>query len=102
MHFHLSLIITDSILIYQLLDAVSEACASLDDLVEEKEDQLPPNMEIIDEESEEDSINIKVSATNTTLKQYTKAKDLTEEDWQKLKKKVKIVHKNLKLSNVTT
>ena len=59
----LSLIMeTDSVLSYQLLDAVSEACANLDDLVEEKEDQLPTNMEIIDEEPEEDSINIKVSA----------------------------------------
>ena len=87
----LSLIMeTNSVLIYQLLDAVSEACANLDDLVEEKEDQLPTNMEIIDEEPEEDSITIKVSATNATLKQYTKAKNLTEEDRRKLKKKVKI------------
>ena len=35
-------------------------------------------------------------------KQYTKAKDLTDEDQQKLKKKVKIVHENFKLSNVAT
>ena len=34
--------------------------------------------------------------------QYTKAKDLTEEDRQKLKKEVKIVHENFKLSNVAT
>ena len=74
----LSLIMeTDSVLIYQLLDTVSEVCANLDDLVEEKEDLLPTNMEIIDEEPKEDSVNIKVSATNATLKQYTKAKDLT-------------------------
>ena len=99
----LSLIMeTDSVLIYQLLVAVSEVCANLDDLVEEKEDQLPTNMEIVDEDPEEDSINIKVSATNATLKQYTKAKDLTEEDRRKIKKNVKIVHENFKLSNAAT
>ena len=68
----LSLIMeTDSILIYKLLDTVSETCANLDDLVEEKEDQMPTNMAIIDEEPQEDSVNIgnKCNTQNNTQKQ---------------------------------
>ena len=58
---------TDSVLIYQLLDAIHDASSNLNDLISDKDEPLPTNIDIITEQPEKDSMIVKVSAASATL-----------------------------------
>ena len=98
----LSLIMeNDSMLIYQIFDAVRNTRENLKDLVDEKEDVLPQNIAIISQDRDNDTMKIKVSAANATFKEMTRLGNTPIDDRDKeLKRKITVIHEEFTLTKV--
>ena len=103
---HLSLVMeSESILIYQVANAVKEACEALKDVKDEDGyDYLPFNVEYVGDGDENnflmrDSRIVQVSAANENLKQ---TKMMSEEDRKECESKIHVVKDKFNLFNVTS